>query len=90
MVQDKVRERRILQHVDKHMRAMDFAAKSKLAEVKARYRENESLREDLSFKERVQRKLLSKLGKETAEQVFDMHPHVWHPLEYRKNRRNFS
>lgn len=38
----------------------------------------------------VNGKLLQKFGKETAEEVFDMFPHVWHPLEYRKNRRNFS
>lgn len=72
------------------MRALDYEAKAKLAEVKARYKENKALREECSFMKGVQGKLLENLGKETAEEVFDMFPHVWQPLEFRKNRRNFS
>lgn len=79
-----------MQHVDKHMRALNYEAKVKLAEVKARYRENDALRQEYSFMQGAQGKLLEQFGKETAEQVFEMFPHVWKPLDFRKNRRNFS
>lgn len=39
---------------------------------------------------RTHDRLLEYFGMETAEDVFRMFPHVWKPLEYRKNRRNLS
>ncbi|KAJ4424516.1 hypothetical protein N0V82_000840 [Gnomoniopsis sp. IMI 355080] len=89
-LQDNIRERRVLQQVDKHVRALDWEAKAKFAEVKARWRENEALREELEPLKDMHRKLLEKFGKQTAEEVFETFPDVWKPLEIRKNRRNMS
>lgn len=87
---ESIRERRILQQVDKQVRALEWEAKAKFAEVKARWRENEALRQELEPLQDMHKRLLEKFGKETAEEVFEMFPDVWKPLEFRKNRRHMS
>lgn len=79
-----------MKSVDRHLRDLDYETRAKLAEVKARWKENEQLRGEFEVMRGVQERLLAELGKETPEEVFGMFPTVWEPMEDRKNRRNFS
>lgn len=76
--------------VDKHLRDLDYETRAKLAEVKARWKENGQLRGELEVKRGVQERLLAEFGTGLPEDVFDMFPDVWEPVQERKNRRNFS
>lgn len=84
------RSRRILKSVYEHIRSIDYEAKAKLAESKARWRENAELRSEYETMKATQEELLREFGKDKPEEVFDMFPNVWASLEKRKNRRNFS
>lgn len=84
------RDRRIMKAVDRHLRDLDYETHEKLAEVKARWKENEQLRSEYEVMRGVQERLLAELGKDSPEEVFEMFPTVWAPVEERKNRRNFS
>lgn len=88
--QGSVRERRILQQVDKRLRALKFEVKAKMAQIEDGYSENYQLREQCVDGRLRQEQLLKYFGKEKAEEVFAMFPHVWKSLEVRKNRRNLS
>ncbi|KAJ1299924.1 hypothetical protein OPQ81_005365 [Rhizoctonia solani] len=90
VLQRNMRDRRILKSVDRHIRSLEYECKAKLAEVKARYRENEQLCNEYEHMQDYQKQLLAVLGKETPGEVFKEFPHVWQSLEVRKNRRNFS
>lgn len=85
-----IKDRRILQQVDRRLRALDFDTTLKLAQINNEYKENHQLRQEFSEMKHTHDQLLEYFGVETAEDVFRMFPHVWEPLEYRKNRRNFS
>lgn len=84
------RSRRILKSVYEHIRSIDYETKAKLAEAKARWRENAELRSEYETMKATQEELLREFGKGRPEEVFDMFPTVWEPLEKRRNRRNFS
>lgn len=84
------RDRRIMKSVDRHLRDLDYETRTKLAEIKARWKENEQLRGEFEVMRGVQERLLAEFGKESPEEVFGMFPTVWEPMEERKNRRNFS
>lgn len=86
----EMRHRRIMRSVYEHMRAVDYECKAKLAEAKARWRENAELRVEYETMKGAQEELLGEFGKDTPEEVFEMFPDVWEPLEVRRNRRNFS
>lgn len=85
-----VRDRRIMKEVHRHVRDLDYENRVKLAEVKARWKENEQLRCEYEAMRGVQEWLLTEFGKDTPNEVFEMFPTVWESLETRKNRRNFS
>lgn len=84
------RHRHIMRAVYEHIRAVDYESAAKLAEAKARWRENEELRREHGVMREAQEALLREFGKDTPEEVFENFPDVWEPLEVRKNRRNFS
>lgn len=84
------RHRRIMRSVYEHIRAMDYESKAKLAEAKARWKENAELRSEYEAMKGAQEELLREFGKDTPDEVFEMFPDVWEPLEARRNRRNFS
>lgn len=84
------RDRRIMRQVQRQIRELDYVAKAKMAEIRARVRERDELRRELDAQQEVQGSLLSLMGKETPEEVFAMYPDIWEPEEIRKNRRNYS
>lgn len=86
----KRRHLRIMRSVYEHIHAMDYESKAKLAEAKIRWKENTELRDEFETMKGAQEELLSEFGKDTPEEVFEMFPDVWEPLETRRNRRNFS
>lgn len=90
VLRQDTRNRRILRSVDRHIRGLDYEGKAKLAEVKARHKENEQLRKEYENMKGMQKRLLVEFNKDTPEEVFEMFPYVWESLERRKNRRNFS
>ncbi|KAK7748020.1 hypothetical protein SLS53_001272 [Cytospora paraplurivora] len=84
------RERRIMREVQASIGALRYECGAKAAELRARLREHGGLRRELRGLLGVRRGLLAELGKETAEEVFEMFPEVWEGEGERKNRRNFS
>lgn len=84
------REKLIMRSVYQHIRDLDYENMAKLAEIKARWKENAELQDDYETMKDLQHRLLEEFGKETPEEVFEMFPNVWKSLEERKNRRNFS
>ena len=84
------RDRRIMKKVHRNIRELNYMAKAKMAEIKARVRERDELARELDVEMKVQQKLLSLMGKDTPEEVFAMYPDIWEPEEIRKNRRNYS
>lgn len=84
------RDRRIMKSVYQHIRGLDYEAKAKLAEVKARWKENGELCDEYEGMKGTQGKLLDAFGKDYPKEVFEMFPDVWESLDARKNRRNFS
>lgn len=79
-----------MRQVQSQIRELDYVAKAKMAEIRARVRERDELRRELDTQLEVQGRLLSLMGKETPEEVFAMYPDIWEPEEIRKNRRNYS
>lgn len=86
----ETRDRRIMKSVYDHVRGLDYEAKAKLAELKARWKENGELRDEYEEMKEMQEKMLKPFGKNSPEEVFKMFPDIWESLEERKNRRNFS
>lgn len=84
------RARRIMKNVARYVSDLSFDCKAKLAEVKARWREQDHLKLEWDAEKETQIKILQEFGKRSPEEVFAMFPEVWDPLEVRKNRRNYS
>lgn len=84
------RDRRIMRQVQRQIRELNYVAKAKMAEIRARVRDRDGLAREIEEQREVQRRLLSLLGKDTLEEVFVMYPGIWEPEEIRKNRRNYS
>ncbi|PSR90555.1 hypothetical protein BD289DRAFT_213620 [Coniella lustricola] len=64
------RDRRILEAVDRHIRALDARAEAKLAEVKAHYKENEDLLKKYRRLKAAQADFLAAFSKNTPDEVF--------------------
>ncbi|POS76822.1 hypothetical protein DHEL01_v204793 [Diaporthe helianthi] len=84
------RDRRIMKQVQRQIRELNYVAKAKMAEIRARVRDRDDLARDIEEQREVQRRLLLLMGKDTPEEVFAMYPDIWEPEEIRKNRRNYS